>query len=179
MTAFYIIGIIITIAISFFLVRKIENNTYRLCIFIANIIVLVLFIASGSAVSFVKKNLDSFLNLQISRLEAKANEIYPGSLDAQMDNFTGTALRTIDYLERTDNMLSVKDALISLKEICVEKINPFYKTANIILTVLFSIYMLCSFFLSLYLSSSKAKENKSIIFGETAGKTTAGMKAED
>ena len=76
-------------------------------------------------------------------------------------------------------MLSVKDALISLKEICVEKINPFYKTANIILTVLFSIYMLCSFFLSLYLSSSKAKENKSIIFGETAGQTPTGMKAED
>ena len=51
----------------------------------ASLIVLVLFIASGSDVSFVKKNLDSFLNLQISRLEAKANEIYPGSLDAQMD----------------------------------------------------------------------------------------------
>ena len=100
-------------------------------------------------------------------------------IKTNIDDFTGTALRTIDYLERTDNRLSVKDALISLKEICVEKINPFYKTANIILTVLFSIYMLCSFFLSLYLSSSKAKENKSIIFGETAGKTTAGMKAED
>lgn len=61
MTAFFIIGIIITIAIAFFLVRKIENNTYRVCIFIANIIVLVLFIASGSAVSFVKKNLDAFV----------------------------------------------------------------------------------------------------------------------
>ena len=59
-------------------------------------------------------------------------------IKTNIDDFTGTALRTIDYLERTDNRLSVKDALISLKEICVEKINPFYKTANIILTVLFS-----------------------------------------
>lgn len=212
MLVFFIAGAIITLILNICLVRKIKNRTYRICISSINIAVLAVFIILGTAVGLIKRNLGSFLNMQISAIESKANEIYPGMIDVQMDtneikeilenssslknsdtlediviqilrssinNFSTTALKTLTMLERTDNKLSVKEALVSLKEICMNKITPFYTIADIVLTVVFSLYLICSFCMSLYLSNAKATENKSIVFGEETAQISAGMRTDD
>lgn len=212
MLVFFIVGVCITVIMNICLVRKIKNRTYRICISSMNIIVLAAFIILGTAVNIVRRNLGSFLNQQISTIETKANEIYPGMLDVQMDtskikemlensfslensgtfediviqilrssvnDFSTTALKTLTALERTDNKLSVKEVLVSLKEICMNKITPFYRIADIVLVAVFSLYVICSLCMSLYLSSAKASENKSIVFGEESARISAGMKTDE
>ena len=60
-------------------------------------------------------------------IEAIAENI----IKSRVKTFTSVTLKTINTLERDSNKLSVKDALISIKELSLNKISPFIKTANI------------------------------------------------
>ncbi len=87
-------------------------------------------------------------------------------------------LKTINVLERDNNKLSVKDALLSIKELSVNSVSPYFKVVKVILFVLYLILALLSVLLTFYLSKDKDLKNDGIVFGEEADKTFIGMKTE-
>ena len=107
-------------------------------------------------------------------IEAIAENI----IKSRVKTFTSVTLKTINTLERDSNKLSVKDALISIKELSLNKISPFIKTANIILFALYFILLLISTCITIHLKNDKDGYNEGIIFGEEADKTFIGMKTE-
>ena len=107
-------------------------------------------------------------------IEAIAENI----IKSRVKTLTSVTLKTINTLERDNNKLSVKDALISIKELSLNKISPFIKTANIILFALYFILLLISTCITIHLKNDKDGYNEGIIFGEEADKTFIGMKTE-
>lgn len=95
-----------------------------------------------------------------------------------MEKYTSITLRTINVLERENNKLSVKDALISIKELSINTISPYFKIIYILLFVLYFVFIIISIFITIHLSKDKNSTNEGIIFGEEADKTFIGMKTE-
>ena len=81
-------------------------------------------------------------------------------------------------LEQDDNKLSVKDVLVSIKELAVNSVSPYFRLVKIILFVLYLVLALLSVLLTFYLSKDKDSKNDGIVFGEEADKTFIGMKTE-
>ena len=97
-------------------------------------------------------------------------------IKSTISDYTSFTLKTIKKLERTEDKLSVKEALISLKEICVDAVNPYYKFAYAAITVCFAIYLLIVFLLCKYLNKNQKSVNSSIVFGDEANSVETGMK---
>lgn len=81
-------------------------------------------------------------------------------------------------LEQDDNKLSVKNVLVSIKELAVNSVSPYFRLVKIILFVLYLVLALLSVLLTFYLSKDKDSKNDGIVFGEEADKTFIGMKTE-
>lgn len=98
----------------------------------------------------------------------------------KIEKYTLVTLKTINVLERDNNKLSVKDVLVSIKELSVNSVSPYFKVVKVILFVLYLILSLLSVLLTFYLSKDKDKnlKNDGIVFGEEADKTFIGMKTE-
>ncbi len=206
-----LIALIIPIILHFIFVKKIDNKTYRICMTSLNFLLSAFFICLLIAISFVRNHLSSYIDMGITQLEQRVNEIYPNALEKQMDTeefkilleeslknnesdgieaiaenvikskikiYTSTTLKTINALEREDNKLSVKDALISIKELSLKGITPYYKIARNILFALYFALIIVSILIANYLINDKDSVNKGIIFGDEADKTTLGMKTE-
>ena len=115
-------------------------------------------------------------------LESSLKRNASGGLDAIAENiikskiekYTSNALKAINALERTDDKLSVKDALVSIKELSVTAATPYFKITKILLTVLYIILVIISILLFCYMENEDAK-NDGIVFGEEADKTSIGM----
>lgn len=107
-------------------------------------------------------------------IEAIAENI----IKSKIKKYTSTTLKTINALERENNKLSVKDALVSIKELSLNAINPYYKTAEILLFILYFLLNIISILITIHLIKDKDSVNEGIVFGEEADKTFIGMKTE-
>lgn len=96
----------------------------------------------------------------------------------KIEKYALVTLKTINILERDNNKLSVKDALVSIKELSVNSVSPYFKIVKVILFVLYFLLALLSVLLTLYLSKDKDSKNDGIVLGEEADKTFIGMKTE-
>lgn len=202
-----IIVFVISILLNFLFVKKLENKTNRICMRVLNVVLSLVFIILFISVEIINRHLNSFIDLGIVQLEKKVDEIYPGALQKQMnteeiknlleknevngvqaladniiktkiENYALVTLKTINVLERDNNKLSVKDALLSIKELSVNSVSPYFKVVKVILFVLYLILALLSVLLTFYLSKDKDLKNDRIVFGEEADKTFIGMKTE-
>ncbi|WP_406538022.1 hypothetical protein [Fibrobacter sp.] len=138
----------------------------------------------------VNKIYPGILNEQMSTVQVKDMLVKSltrndeGSVEAVAGNiaktfaedFTSTALKAIQSLERTDDKLSVKDALVSIKEYTIANTMPYLGYVKLILFVVYIICMLLSLGFTKMLNSSNPK---GIVFGEEASKTKIGMKNID
>lgn len=110
----------------------------------------------------------------VDGIEALAENV----IKTRIEKYTSITLKTINALERDNNKLSVKDALISIKELSLDTVSPYYKIINILLFVLYIVLVIVSILITIYLSKDKDSTNEGIIFGEEADKTFIGMKTE-
>ena len=123
----------------------------------------------------IKNILEESLNKkEVDGIEALAENI----IKARIQKYTSSALKTIKAVERQEDRLSVKDALISIKELSIETASPYFKILQIALFVLYVALIIISILLSIYFANDKDSENKGIVFGEEADKTHIGMKTE-
>lgn len=111
---------------------------------------------------------------EVNGVQALADNI----IKTKIENYALVTLKTINVLERDNNKLSVKDALLSIKELSVNSVSPYFKVVKVILFVLYLILALLSVLLTFYLSKDKDLKNDAIVFGEEADKTFIGMKTE-
>ena len=110
----------------------------------------------------------------VDGIEALAENV----IKTRIEKYTSITLKTINALERENNKLSVKDALISIKELSLDTVSPYYKIINILLFVLYIVLVIVSILITIYLSKDKDSTNEGIIFGEEADKTFIGMKTD-
>lgn len=123
----------------------------------------------------IKNILEESLNKkEVDGIEALAENI----IKARIQKYTSSALKTIKAVERQEDKLSVKDALISIKELSIETASPYFKILQIALFVLYVALIVISILLSIHFANDKDSENKGIVFGEEADKTHIGMKTE-
>lgn len=123
----------------------------------------------------IKNILEESLNKkEVDGIEALAENI----IKARIQKYTSSALKTIKAVERQEDRLSVKDALISIKELSIETASPYFKILQIALFVLYVALIIISILLSIHFANDKDSENKGIVFGEEADKTHIGMKTE-
>ena len=123
----------------------------------------------------IKNILEESLNKkEVDGIEALAENI----IKARIQKYTSAALKTIKAVERQEDRLSVKDALISIKELSIETASPYFKILQIALFVLYVALIVISILLSIHFANDKDSENKGIVFGEEADKTHIGMKTE-
>ncbi len=111
---------------------------------------------------------------EVNGVQALADNI----IKTKIENYALVTLKTINVLERDNNKLSVKDALLSIKELSVNSVSPYFKVVKVILFVLYLILAFLSVLLTFYLSKDKDLKNDGIVFGEEADKTFIGMKTE-
>ena len=117
---------------------------------------------------------ESLEKKDVDGIEALAENV----IKTRIEKYTSITLRTINVLERENNKLSVKDALISIKELSINTISPYFKIIYILLFVLYFVFIIISIFITIHLSKDKNSTNEGIIFGEEADKTFIGMKTE-
>ena len=123
----------------------------------------------------IKNILEESLNKkEVDGIEALAENI----IKAIIQKYTSSALKTIKAVERQEDRLSVKDALISIKELSIETASPYFKILQIALFVLYVALIIISILLSIHFANDKDSENKGIVFGEEADRTHIGMKTE-
>lgn len=123
----------------------------------------------------IKKILEKSLEKNdVNGVQALADNI----IKIKIEKYTLVTLKTINVLERDNNKLSVKDALVSIKELSVNSVSPYFKVVKVILFVLYLVLELLSILLTFYLQKDKDLKNDGIVFGEEADKTFIGMKTE-
>lgn len=105
------------------------------------------------------------------------NKIASDIVKSKIEVYTSSLLEGIKAIEDTDDMLSVKDVIISVKNLSLQTVKPYIKTAKNTLIILYLIYFILSMIASWYFKDKK--ENKTIIFGNDADCTILGMKTED
>ena len=120
----------------------------------------------------VKKLLESSLERKdVNGLESLAENI----IKFKIQNFTSSTLKAIKALERDVDKLSIKDALVSIKELSVSSVEPWFIVLEILIIVLYVILIVASALLSLHFANDKDSNNKGVVFGEEADKTFIGM----
>ena len=123
----------------------------------------------------IKKILEESLEKNdVNGVQALADNI----IKIKIEKYTLVTLKTINVLERDNNKLSVKDALVSIKELSVNSVSPYFKVVKVILFVLYLVLGLLSILLTFYLQKDKDLKNDGIVFGEESDKTFIGMETE-
>lgn len=206
-----VLAVLLTLLLNVLCLKKIENKTYKISIFLINIVLSFVFVILFIAAGIVKNNLNSFIDLGINQIEKNLDETYPEVLEKQMNTeniknlleeslektevngiealaeniikskmkkYTSTALRTINALEVESGKLSLKDVLLSIKELSINSVNLILKIVKIVLLVLYFTFCFISFLWTLHLSKNNNGKNKGVVFGEYADKTFIGMKTE-
>ena len=121
--------------------------------------------------NILEKSLDK---KEVKGIETLAENI----IKTRIQKYTSATLKTFDALERENDKLSVKDALISIKELSINAALPYFRILKIASVVFYFALMIISVLLSIYLANSKNSINEGIVFGEEADKTHIGMKTE-
>ena len=121
--------------------------------------------------NILEKSLDK---KEVKGIETLAENI----IKTRIQKYTSATLKTFDALERENDKLSVKDALISIKELSINAASPYFRILKIASVVFYFALMIISVLLSIYLANGKNSINEGIVFGEEADKTHIGMKTE-
>lgn len=121
--------------------------------------------------NILEKSLDK---KEVKGIETLAENI----IKTRIQKYTSATLKTFDALERENGKLSVKDALISIKELSINAASPYFRILKIASVVFYFALMIISVLLSIYLANGKNSINEGIVFGEEADKTHIGMKTE-
>ena len=121
--------------------------------------------------NILEKSLDK---KEVKGIETLAENI----IKTRIQKYTSATLKTFDALERENGKLSVKDALISIKELSINAASPYFRILKIASLVFYFALMIISVLLSIYLANGKNSINEGIVFGEEADKTHIGMKTE-
>ena len=125
------------------------------------------------------EELKNLLEESLRKNESGGIEAIAGNIiKSKIKKYTSTTLKTINALERENNKLSVKDALVSIKELSLNAMNPYYKTAETLLFILYFLLNIISILMTIHLIKDKDSINEGIVFGEEADKTFIGMKTE-
>ena len=93
---------------------------------------------------------------------------------SEIEKYTTSTLKAINFLEREENTLSVKDALLSIKELSLNTARPYFWIAKVLLFIVYGLLIIVSIILSNFLKK-EAAGNKGVVFGEEADKTFIGM----
>lgn len=120
--------------------------------------------------SQIKTMLNEVLNTEISEVDVVQNIIYDSISD-----LTSNTLNILETVDGQNNKATIKNTMIKLKEISLDKISPYLNLLKIIFISIYAIYILISFIITLCCMNNKKKQNTGIIFGEEADKISAGM----
>lgn len=120
--------------------------------------------------SQIKTMLNELLNTEISEVDVVQNIIYDSISD-----LTSNTLNILETVDGQNNKATIKNTMIKLKEISLDKISPYLNLLKIIFISIYAIYILISFIITLCCMKNKKKQNTGIIFGEEADKISAGM----
>lgn len=113
----------------------------------------------------IKNLLEESLNKkEVKGIESLAENV----IKAKIKKYTSFAIKSINLLERENNKLSVKDALISIKELSINAVYPYFRIFNIILFILYFLMIVVSIIITIHLSKDKDLSTGGIIFGENA-----------
>lgn len=112
--------------------------------------------------SEIKTILESSLEISDSgTIQSVLNNL----IKSKIRNFSSFALTTIKELERTEDSLSVKEALLSIKEKTNEIIISTIYILRTIIALVFLLLFAISLIAELYFSKNSDKKNRSIVFG--------------
>ena len=200
-----IIVFVISVLLNFIFTKKLENKTNRICMRVLNVVLSLVFVLLFIRVEIINRHLgieqlekrvdeiypgalqkqmdtEEIKNLLEKSLEKKdvngVQALADNIIKNKIEKYALVTLKTINILERDNNKLSVKDALVSIKELSVNSVSPYFKVVKVILFVLYLILALLSVLLTFYLSKDKDLKNDGVVFGEEADKTFIGMKTE-
>ena len=120
--------------------------------------------------SQIKTMLNELLNTEISEVDVVQNIIYDSISD-----LTSNTLNILETVDGQNNKATIKNTMIKLKEISLDKISPYLNLLKIIFISIYAIYILISFIITLCCMKNKKKQTSGIIFGEEADKISAGM----
>lgn len=106
-----------------------------------------------------------------SSLEMEANggaveTIAVNLIKLKFDKYMSRILSTINALEQNEGTLSVKDAIVSLESLLLERTAIVFKIIRRMLFAVYGIYFIISLVVSCYLKKNEYGGNKSIVFGE-------------
>jgi len=129
------------------------------------------------------------MNIEMSTVELKEmlvaslQKSTEGTLESTAENFTKTmledytsgALEAIQALERKNGKLSVKDALVSIKEMALNEVLPYFSILIALLYLSYAFAIGISIIVAIVLAKPKSN---GLVFGEEANKTALGMKTK-
>lgn len=118
----------------------------------------------------IKTMLREVINTENSEIDLIQNIIYNSVTD-----FSTATLNIITTIDKNKNTISIKEAMINIKEVSLNKINPYINLIKNIIIIIYVLYLIISFILSLVFLKNTTKQTSGIIFGEEADKISAGM----
>ena len=118
----------------------------------------------------IKTMLREVINTENSEIDLVQNIIYDSISD-----LTSNTLNILETVDGQNNKATIKNTMIKLKEISLDKISPYLNLLKIIFISIYAIYILISFIITLCCMKNKKKQNTGIIFGEEAEKISIGM----
>jgi len=81
-------------------------------------------------------------------------------------NAVDTGVTTLSTMSDDKGYVSVKDMLYNFKDIALDTISPYFKVGQIIILVLFFIFLIIYFCIIIYIKKGGALYNKSIVYGD-------------
>lgn len=118
----------------------------------------------------IKTMLREVINTENSEIDLIQNIIYNSVTD-----FSTATLNIITTIDKNKNTISVKEAMINIKEVSLNKINPYINLIKNIIIIIYVLYLIISFILSLVFLKNTTKQTSGIVFGEEAEKISIGM----
>ena len=118
----------------------------------------------------IKTMLREVINTENSEIDLIQNIIYNSVTD-----FSTATLNIITTIDKNKNTISIKEAMINIKEVSLNKINPYINLIKNIIIIIYVLYLIISFILSLVFLKNTTKQTSGIVFGEEAEKISIGM----
>ncbi|MBQ1197213.1 MAG: hypothetical protein IIX47_01240 [Spirochaetaceae bacterium] len=118
----------------------------------------------------IKTMLREVINTENSEIDLIQNIIYNSVTD-----FSTATLNIITTIDKNKNTISIKEAMINIKEVSLNKINPYINLIKNIIIIIYVLYLIISFILSLVFLKNTTKQTSGIVFGEEAEKISIGI----
>lgn len=114
------------------------------------------------------------LSIEVSETN-EINKIIYHIIKQEVQKYTSPILNTLNDIEKTENKITIKDALTYIKDKTITTIELILETIKNTLLIIYLLYIAFLICFLIYLSKEKKSKNKSIVFGEESDKTQIGM----